>query len=230
MPPEEKQTATADKRPESNTLVDLRVKIVFWVATIALTALGAGIVGITIFAGITLNSEKQVLRDMEKEVRSALDIQVKRIDSALQRVEAKPDVIALSLTGEPLDRKIVKATYIGAGNKIQFTIILKNTGNKQTDPLFIKWYTREPIKLGDQPAKSSDEPDYDYESISDPYNPSHFPTTMSKILPAQASITFNIEGKVTGIDRTRKSWPVLVKIYYGGEKAFRAAFAVEISE
>ncbi len=228
MPPEEKQNITEDERPQNNALVDLRVKIVFWVATIALTALGAGIVGITIFAGITLNSEKQVLRDMEKEVRSALEKQVNRIDSALQRVEAKPDVMALSRIGEPLDKKIVKATYIG--NKIQFTIIIKNTGNKQTDPLFIKWYTREPIKLGDQPAKSSDEPDYDYESISDPYNPSHFPTTMSKILPAQASITFNVEGKVTGIDRTRKSWPVLVKIYYGGEKAFRAAFAVEIPE
>lgn len=204
----------------------LGMKVIFWVATIALTALGAGIIGIAIFVGVTLNSEKQILRDTEKEVRSTLKEHIQRIDLALQRVETKPDLVALSRIGEPLDGKTIKSTYIGS-NRIQLTIILKNIGNRATDPIFIKWYTRDPIKLGEEPAKSSDEPDYDYEAITDPNNPSQMPTTITKILPAQASITYNVNGKISGIDKSHKKWPILVKIYYGGDKPFRAAFTVE---
>lgn len=228
--PDEKQTKTPDERLPTNVLSDFKPeKIIFWIASIALTALGAGIVGIVLFAGITLNSEKQIVRDMEKEVRSTLKEQIQKIESVLQKAEAKPDLVTLSRMGEPLDGKTIKARYIES-NKVQFTIILKNIGNRTTEPLFIKWYTREPIKLGEQPAKSTDEPDYDYESFTDPSNPSQFPATLSKILPAQASMTYDVGGKVSGIDKAHKKWPILVKIYYGGEKACRATFAVELPD
>lgn len=256
-----------DKEEILKTIYDAKIRIITTVATIALTALGAGFVVITIYSGFTLKWERDLLKDLEKQVLSksgeqvsivkglegqinnrldeyarsikALeqgvqaksDEQVRRVDLAILKTQRAPKVVAFIRSGVPLHGNTVKARIMHRGEQdiMAFTIILKNEGTATSDPLFLKWYGREPFKPRNA-VGSSDEPGYDYENHTDPNNPSQFPRDVLKVLPAQASMTFNVEGPMERIDRNRKMCPMALKIYYGTETPYRAEFSLEITD
>jgi hypothetical protein len=256
-----------DKEEILKTIYDAKLRTITTVATIALTALGAGFIVITIYSGFTLKSERELLKDLEKQVQSksaeqvsivkaleeqiknrmdentgsikALeqraqaksDEQVRRVDLAILKTQKAPKVVALIRSGVALHGNIVKAHIMRRGEQdiMMFTIILKNEGTATSDPLFLKWYSREPFKSKNA-AASSDEPGYDYENHTDPNNPSQFPPNAIKVLPPQATMTFNVEGPMERIDRNRRICPMALKIYYGTETPYRAEFSLEIKE
>lgn len=219
---------SANEKPTKRSN-DSTLETVKWVATIALTAMGAGIVALALFAGLSLNAEKSSLRVLEENVKHRMDEQIQRVDVALSRVERKPEVVLLSRRGEPLNGKTIEAilTRTGSGLDLRFTLILKNVGTATTDPLFIKWYSKKPLILSRTAAVSSDEANYDYEGITDPKD---FPEDVSRVLPAQASFTFNIKCLASGIKQEPAKYPILLKIYYGSTSPHVSEFFIEVTD
>jgi hypothetical protein len=255
-----------DKEEILRTIYEAKLKIITIVTTTALTALGIGFVGITIFSVVTLKSEREFLKDLENQIKSKADEQVslvkglegqisnkleentrsiktleqgvqekadyqtQRIDMAILKMQKAPKVVALVRSGVPLHENIVKGRIIKRGGQeiLLFNIIFKNEGTSPSDPLFVKWYTREPLKPKDS-SPSSDEPGYDFENVSDPENPKSFPNT-SKVLPAQVSYSFKVESAIERIDHNTKTHKIVLKIYYGADNPYRATFSLEIED
>lgn len=256
-----------DKEEILRTIYDAKLRIITTVATIALTALGAGFVGITIFSGITLNSERTRLENLEKQVQlkgaeqvstvkglegqitnrleeyrrsiktleqgvqAKSDEQVRRVDMVILKTQKVPRVVALVRSGITLPGNTLKARIMrqGGQDSMVFAIILKNEGTATSDPLFLKWYFREPLRTRNVVA-SSDEPGYDYELIGDSQNPSAFPPDLPKVLPAQATMTYRVVAPMERLDRNTKTFPMALKIYYGAETPYRAEFSAEIQD
>jgi hypothetical protein len=90
-------------------------------------------------------------------------------------------------------------------------------------------YSKEPLVIGSG-TKSSDEPNYDYETFSNRDNPKDIPPNGVRMLPAQASITFDIKGIVSGIKQVTATYPMLIKIYDGSTSPHISKFFVKVSK
>lgn len=260
-----------DKEEILKTIYDAKLRTITTVATIALTALGAGFVGITIFSGVTLNSERARLEHLEKQVQlkateqvsivkglegqitnrldeyrrsiktleqgvqAKSDEQARRVDMAILKTQKMSKVVALVRSGITLPGNTLKARIMrqGGQDSLLFVVILKNEGTATSDPLFFKWYFREPLRPRPSLVASSDESGYDYEMIADSQNPSAFPPDLPKVLPAQATMTYKVVAPMERIDLNTlntKTFPMALKIFYGAETPYRAEFSTEIQD
>ena len=215
---------------------DSTLETVKWIATISISAMGAGIVALTLFAGLSLNSEKKSLQALEEKLIKTMEKQIDRVDSALSQIEEKPNVIAFSKLGKPLNGNSIKVTPQLKKGKLHLTyrIILKNTGNGSSGPLFVKFYTNKPLTPGSDSSPSSDEAKYDYEAFSDgSYSGDQ---TRGSIIPAQASFTYKCAVQVENFELFMKSnkellrHPVLLKLYYGSDTPSFAEYFLEINK
>ena len=198
---------------------DKRVKFITTVASLALTALGVGFVAVTIFAGVNLDSEIDRLGELETELR-------KEIRIALGQVAEEPDVILLSdidkpLEGQTLTAQVLEPTREGYKIRVVFPVIFKNQGKGGSEPLFAKVYSTKNLPFG---GRSSDERDFAYEIF---FPPDKLPFK-SAIFPAGASASFNVGFNIKQYNESLERYPMLMKIYFGGEAPNQARFLIKI--
>lgn len=209
----------SENNDNEKNIYQTSIETIKFIASVALTALGVGFVGITIFSGITLNSERGSIEELRIETNIAIQEQISRLESSILNIEKIPNVEAFSEIGKPLNGQVIQGTMFKGSNnnQVNFSIILKNTGNGRSDPLFVKIYTREPLKLGSNRGKSSDEPNYDYENVTDSTAKGQGEMHPS-ILPAGASTYYDMSAEYNGTMEKGTKYPILLKVYSGTQK------------
>ena len=216
-----------EKNKQKASLLDI-IDTIKWIATISISVMALGIVFLTLYAGLSLKAEKDSIQELKSELQKNYDTQVERINKALLKVEKKPQLIALTNFSEPLNGKTINAEIIKDGTKylINFKIILKNIGKENTNFLMFKYYSKEPLALGEAGERSSDEIDYTYETISS----SEFSNFNDQliIIPLSATSRYNIKGPIFGAKPDPGFYPILIKVYYGEVDPLRTEFFIKI--
>jgi hypothetical protein len=104
---------------------------------------------------------------------------------------------------------------------LKFAYILRNEGRQSTGPIFIKVYTKEPLRLF---SPSTDEKGYAYEHSFPPA--SQEPSS----LPAGTSIYWITTVPLQIREPLRPGrHDALMKVYYGANQSYRAPFTLEIA-
>lgn len=204
-------------------------------------ALTVIIIAVGLFSAFNLESERKRLRELEADTRDAIKVVSKEIESDIKstREELKneirssferglklPDVVLLSDINQPLEGQtvIVKTappTKEGKKLRILIPVIFKNQGKGSSEPLFSKIYTTKDLKFGSQ---SSDEKDFDYE---DYWPPEKYPFQPA-VLPAGVSTVLNAGFNIGDYNEKVEKFPMLIKVYFGGESSNQAKFYIKI--
>lgn len=199
--------------------IDKRINDIKKYPSFVLTAVGIVFISFAVFTGLSLDSEKETLQRLKTEL-------VERVNTALGHIEKEPEVELLSEIGAPIEGSTLPAAIkdISDGNvEIGFSFTIKNKGNKSTDPMFLKFYFREPMLLALSEKGTSDEKDYDSEALFEPER-----IVNNGIFPAGLSSRLKVAFALKGFKPEHIPYPVLVKVYYGGEKHFAAKFLIEL--
>jgi len=171
---------------------------------------------LVLIAGWNYNSEREGLRDFQKEVREQVS---KTDDSKLDLY----GVNGVELAGQEVAATVVVAPPNDKSSDqpnpyIDFSFVIRNTGDNTSGPMYIKMYTREDLQLTE---KSSDETAYKYEAYLTPQDqtPGSIPARMSIIRGIQFLLASNYR-----ISPGRHS--ALLKVYYGKGKLASASFYI----
>src|SRR5277367_6008176 len=118
---------------------------------------------LVLIAGWNYNSEREGLRDFQKEVREQVS---KTDDSKLDLY----GVNGVELAGQEVAATVVVAPPNDKSSDqpnpyIDFSFVIRNTGDNTSGPMYFKMYTREDLQLTE---KSSDETAYKYEAYLTP--------------------------------------------------------------
>lgn len=207
---------------------DKRSKAITVLATIALSAMGAMFIGLTVFAGLNLGSEMNRIANFRKEIKDDIADFRKElkndINEFIGKSDKKPIIELFASIDSPLeDNTLPIVTRVKEKGKIvhaYFSIILKNKGEVTAKIEAVKFYLKKPIILK---SKSTDEKEYDSEDYMEAED-------LFTFLPAGASrgITYWMDFKQIGIPLTMH--PVLVKVYYGEKKPVTYKFNIKFPE
>ena len=162
------------------------------------------------------------------EVKAILNELRNEIKATFEKGIRTPDVVLLSDIDEPLEghtlvAKTLPATKEGQEFRLELSIIFKNQGEATTEPLFAKFYTTDDLSFG---GKSSDEKDFTCEVCFPPKKLSFEPA----ILPAGFSVTLKAGFNIKNYNKHFEKFPMLIKVYFGGDYPAQANFFVEIPE
>jgi hypothetical protein len=170
-----------------------------------------------------LRSAKEILITAQKELKEDSLKMQNKIEYTLEKAMRKPKVRLFHGIGEELDGHVISAK-LEQTNKISFSIVLRNVGNIPTEPSIVKLYTRKPLEMG---SKSSDEKDYDYECVITPDDMPRWHGVLPVGMSATAELAIALKSK---IEANQESYPLLVKIYYGGEYPVQAKFKIALKK
>lgn len=176
---------------------------------------GLGLVIISILFGNNFNNERTSLRDFENHMRAELESVVK-----------PPEVQILTTAGDPLAGQEINARLIKNDKGLlllSFTYSLRNTGESATGPIYIKYYSNDPLTLR---FESSDERQrYKYEEYVSPaeIRPNDLPGGYSTLQPINLIIASNVIPP-------NGSYLMLIKVFYGKGKVTEANFKVTIAQ
>jgi hypothetical protein len=194
--------------------IDKRIGDIKTFVTATSSILIAVFVTLGIFAGINLLVERNRIKELAQDLREKVDI-------ALGQAAQRPEVIILKsmdtkLSDQVLSAKLEKREE--GGKNLVIKTILKNKGNKATGPLFLKIYSSDPIRFS---RSSTDEKDFAYESFISPEN------IEGKILPAGVSLLYTWRFTVQDdLETIQGDFPILLKIYYGGDNPSQTRFRI----
>lgn len=210
---------------ESLKIFDAKLKLTTFIATISISALGVGIVALSIFSGVSLQSEKRdliSLRDrvseqVEKKIElleSSIGEQVKRIDTLVSKLEREPNVIALTIDNKPLEGQTIETNV--KQDKLKIPIIFSNIGTERALLSVIAIYTKDEL-IFEKSGKALNVKDYQHQKYFLPEKVKNIPESV-KYLPAKLSYLINLETRIIKNDTKQTSHPIMLKIFYGGEK------------
>jgi hypothetical protein len=169
-----------------------------------------------------LNFERENLNEFKKELKeSNKDLQLK-VESALGKVIRKPEIILISEMDKPLEGQKLNAKLI-SNDTIEYRLTLKNIGTAPTDPMYIKMYFCKPLDTG---INSTDEKDFDYETVISPEDMKSFRAVLPSQMSAQIKGSQTFKVPLVGIENI---FPMLIKVYYGGDHATVARFMMKVS-
>ena len=165
----------------------------------------------------------EAARDEVKATQNELRNEIK---ATFEKGIKTPDVILLSDIDEPLEGqtlivKTLPTTKEGREFRLELSIIFKNQGKGASEPLFVKLYTTDDLLFG---SKSSDEKDFTCESYFPPKKLFFEPA----ILPAGFSVTLNAGFNIRNYNKHIEKFPMLIKVYFGGDCPAQARFFVKI--
>ena len=199
--------------------LERRISDIKLIPSIAISALAAMFIALTIFSGVRLEKEAKRLHDLEENL-------TKRVETALGKAAREPKVAPLRAIGVDLEGETIDAVY-GAFEegtmRIAFRLMLKNDGTKASDPLFLKFYSTKPLNLQ---SPSSDETAFDYEQY---FPPEKFPIA-GGVLPSGASVSLQVNLKVEAFEPLEDAYPMLAKVYDGRSLPSRAQFRIRFKK
>jgi hypothetical protein len=152
---------------------------------------------LTIVLNQSNTSEKQSLRDFQRQLREDLG-----------KSEGIPQVELFGINRQPLDGQEILGTFRTKNDGVQLVIthFLKNSGTGTTGPISVKIYAPAPVHLDSQ---STDETGYDYETYITPKNlePNEAPGGLTSEWTLNLDLPFGAPppGK----------YRMLIKVYYG---------------
>ena len=177
----------------------------------ATTLFTVGFAILTLVLGFNINSERESLRQFQRDMREDLG-----------KSAPLPQVEVQGTNGKPLQGQSIIPSLLREDGKLkfQFDYVLKNSGLGSTGPITTKIYTTKPIELDD---KSTDEPQFDYEGVI-PAEASSFSS-----LPGQLSVGWDAYFILPGPQPPPPgNYPVLIKEYDGQGKVAQAAITLVI--
>ncbi len=184
-------------------------------------SVGTLIIGfVTIIFTLNFNNEKNDLREFKKELKED-------INEELGRIGNPPQIKLFTKKTEPLEgAELNVALNEDKDGNFWFDglhFIIKNIGGASSGPIFLKYYTSDPLNLLNF---STDEPNYKYEIYFTPG------THSIGELPGGGYsrnyiVTLGIINK-SKIETGR--YPMLIKIYYGNGKVERYRFNIHITK
>jgi hypothetical protein len=139
------------------------------------------------------------------------------------RSTAQPDVELLAPNGAQSSGQdvIAKAEMNIDGNSyLHFSQVLRNKGEGETGDIWLKLYTREPLR---QRQISTDEPTFEFQGVIEPEN------LHPKSLPGKYSNQYFLNYKMN-FDRPPPAgrYPALIRAYYGKGKSIQASITLVI--
>ena len=207
--------------------LEKRINDQYKVLGIIVTLLVGFFIVIGIFNQYNYNKEKESLKEFKEAC-------LKKIDEVTNGLLRRPKLEILGQNGQSLEGQIItgKIEQIQHKYKIRFVIRYKNTGNKITDDLYVIEYFKKPVIVGD--ITGSDEVGFDYQIVmaGEKNNPS--------VIPPGASVGYtynvnlkdnsNIEKTIKELESSKDGFPVLLKIFYGGETPAKASFILKLKK
>jgi hypothetical protein len=171
---------------------------------------------LTLISGWNYNSERQGLRDFQKEIRE----QVTKTDDTRLGLYA---LNLADLSGQDVEASLERITTEASSNTsgqpfLRFAFIVRNEGESNSGPLYIKLYTKEGLKLN---ITSSDDQHYAYEGSLTPdiLTPSS--------IPGKMSMTYDINWPLPlPVSIAQGKHAVLLKVYYGRGKVASAPLSL----
>ena len=167
---------------------------------------------LTIVFNMNFNSEKAALREFQRDLKTEIG-----------KIEATPELALLGTDGSPLANQVIPSEFLTEEDgtiRIKIKHFLKNNGTGKSGPLYIKFYTREPIKLE---SPSTDEPEFDYEAYVHPIN------LRPSVIPGNYSVSmflrFNLKESTPP---PRGTYPALLKVFYGKGDVVDATFKIVV--
>jgi hypothetical protein len=164
---------------------------------------------LTVVFSSNFNSQKEDLRDFKNNLRADLG-----------KLELPADIEMLSVRRSPLaGQDLLAEIDLTKPNEpyLDIDFILHNQGDGDTGPMYVKIYTKDPLRLN---HSSSDEPDFQYEEMVTPSRLD--PPQMPGKLSIQSSLQFAMHGPLDAASIKSRRSPALVKVYYGKGKVVRA--------
>lgn len=190
------------------------------------------IIGLGLFFAFNLQAEKARLREIQVEMKDEIDTarqELKNdITAAFQKGIKKPNIVLFADIGTPLEGQTILVKKEPSTTKkhevrVKIPIIFKNEGEGTTSPIFTKIYLSKDLKTG---SPSSDEKEYAYEAIFPPEDLPFKPP----ILPAGVSIQFSAGFNLTVLNKKLDKFPMLIKVYYGGDSPHIAKFFIKLAD
>ena len=207
--------AIQERVEDQGKRLDGRIDDLKWYIT-TLSALGSLlVVGLSVYVGINLKSERDSLRDFRADLKQELK-------EGLGKGVRPAELIILGANGKPLRDQTIRAKVEKDADGdwlLVFSTTERNEGGSSTGPRSFKFYSSDPIVFSDS---SSDEPDFKYESYVNP----------DKVQPREipgGGYTQNSTWRFTlAAQPTMKggSYPVLLKAYYGNDRVLSVVFRV----
>ncbi len=200
--------------------IEKRIKILKTFPSLAVTVIGTAFIALAVFAGITLQGEKTHLRDLERQL-------VEKINIMMGRVEKEPFVAIFTGKYEPLEKKTILVEYKKLANnraEIGFPIFINNIGERIGDPLYLKIYSRRPIKFL-RGWGITDEKDFETE---DKMFPNQF--TNDGVYPVGFSVSGKIVHNIEDFEPKEGTYPMLIKVFSGAKNPFRANFYIKFKK
>lgn len=163
------------------------------------------------FSGFSMYWERSNLKELKEDLKTALN-----------PLTPKADVVILSDFNQELEGQTIEAKIL-SNNKIKFNITLRNIGNTPTDPLFVKTYTNDPLHIG---PESSDEPEFDHELVIPPEAMEQRQTILPINFSMRSIIGMDLKDPL--VNNAQASYPMLLKVYYGGTHPTVARFRIKL--
>jgi hypothetical protein len=167
---------------------------------------------ITLVMSWNYGNERASLRDFQQNLRAELG-----------KAEQLPELVILGENGVELNGQDIDASVVKDKDgypKISFSWIVRNRGLGATGPLNQKLYTKKPLI---QFARSTDEPDFQFESYLEPKDiqPAELPGQYSSMQVTSFYLLNNVP------PQPGKHF-VAIKVFYGKGKVVRSTFTLVI--
>lgn len=158
------------------------------------------------------SNERASLRDFQRDLRTDLG-----------KAEPLPELLILGengvdITGQEINARVLKDK--DGEPYINFNYILRNRGLGATGPLYQKLYTKDPLI---QEARSTDEPDFQYENYFDPKS-----ITPAELPGQYSSLHFTSFYLLKNALPQPGKHPLAIKFFYGKGRVIRSTFTLVI--
>lgn len=228
-----------DKNNENQT--DKRIEDLKHINITVLSVISLIFVAFTLFTTLSLNSEKERLREYRDETERRLNDKIfdyeKKLNSFLNLPVKNAKISILTVDQEELNGKTIKGNFINENgiNFLEIGLSIKNIGDGYTDPIYIKIYTIDPIRISKY--KNSGVSGYMYEHTMAPEIGMEgfkgiIPPNMSTAVMIVQPLHDEHGNKIVNINQLSSMKglvaPLRIEIYYGSGEVATSDFKVSI--